>query len=58
MKVWITEYVESDKGILIGPYIRADSLEIANSVAIQHGLLVLGEFQELLYEPIKERVIH
>jgi hypothetical protein len=58
MKIWITEYVESDKGILIGPYIKADSLEVANSIAIQYGLLVLGEIRELIHEPIEQRIIH
>ena len=58
MKIWITEYINGSPGVLIGPYIKADSLEIANSIAIQYGLLVLGEIRELIHEPIEQRIIH
>ena len=59
MKIWLTEYVETNNnGILLGPYIKADSIEKANSIAIQYGLLVLGELQELIHEPIIDRTVH
>jgi hypothetical protein len=46
MKLWITEHVNED-GAAIGPYIKADTVAEANRIAIQYGLLVLGEIQEL-----------
>jgi len=58
MKLWITEHVNED-GAAIGPYIKADTVAEANRIAIQYGLLVLGEIQELQHEvKIKERVVH
>ena len=58
MKLWITEHVNED-GAAIGPYIKADTIAQANRIAIQYGLLVLGEIQELEHEvKIKERVVH
>ncbi len=58
MKLWITEHVNED-GAAIGPYIKADTVAEANRIAIQYGLLVLGEIQELEHEvKIKERVVH
>ena len=46
MKLWITEHVNED-GAAIGPYIKAETVAEANRIAIQYGLLVLGEIQEL-----------
>ena len=58
MKLWITEHVNED-GPAIGPYIKANTVAEANRIAIQYGLLVLGEIQELEHEvKIKERVVH
>ena len=58
MKLWITEHVNED-GAAIGPYIKANTVAEANRIAIQYGLLVLGEIQELEHEvKIKERVLH
>ena len=58
MKLWITEHVNED-GAAIGPYIKANTGAEANRIAIQYGLLVLGEIQELEHEvKIKERVVH
>ena len=58
MKLWITEHVNED-GAAIGPYIKADTIAQANRIAIQYGLLVLGEIQELEHEvKIKERIVH
>jgi len=58
MKLWITEHVNED-GPAIGPYIKADTVAEANRIAIQYGLLVLGEIQELEHEvELKERTVH
>jgi len=58
MKLWITEHVNED-GAAIGPYIKADTVAEANRIAIQYGLLVLGEIQELQHEvQLKKRTVH
>ena len=58
MKLWITEHV-NEEGYAIGPYIKADTVAQANRIAIQYGLLVLGEIQELEHEiKIEEKVVH
>ena len=48
-RLWITEHVNED-GAAIGPYIKADTVAEANRIAIQYGLLVLGEIQELQHD--------
>ena len=59
MKLWITELVDTDQGASIGPYIKADTIAQANRIAIQYGLLVLGEIQELEHEvELKKKVVH
>ena len=59
MKLWITEYVDMDDRTSIGPYIKAETVGEANRIAIQYGLLVLGEIQELQHETqLKERTVH
>ena len=58
MKLWITEHVDED-GAAIGPYIKADNVAQANRIAIQYGLLVLGEIQELQHDTqLEERKVH
>ena len=58
MKLWITEFV-NDEGVGIGPYIKANTVAEANRIAIQYGLLVLGEIQELEHEvKIEKRTVH
>ena len=58
MKLWITEHVNED-GAAIGPYIKAETVAEANRIAIQYGLLVLGEIQELQHDSLnKERIVH
>ena len=49
MKLWITEHVDED-GAAIGPYIKAENVAQANRIAIQYGLMVLGEIQELQHD--------
>ncbi len=58
MKLWITEFVNED-GIGLGPYIKAETVAEANRIAIQYGLLVLGEIQELQHDTtVKKRTVH
>ena len=58
MKIWITEHVNED-GAAIGPQIKAETVGEANRIAIQYGLLVLGEIQELQHAvELEERTIH
>ena len=57
-RLWITEHVNED-GAAIGPYIKADTVAEANRIAIQYGLLVLGEIQELQHDiQLEERMVH
>ena len=57
-RLWITEHVYED-GAAIGPYIKADTIAQANRIAIQYGLLVLGEIQELQHDiQLEERKVH
>jgi hypothetical protein len=58
-KLWITEYIDAHEGIAIGPYIKADTIAQASRIAIQYGLLVLGEIQELQHEEQEiKRLVH
>ena len=58
MKLWITEHID-EQGAAIGPYIKADSVAQANRIAIQYGLLVLGEIQELQHDTsLEKRIVH
>ena len=58
MKLWITEHVNED-GAAIGPYIKAETVAEANRIAIQYGLLVLGEIQELQHDiKLEKRTVH
>ena len=58
MKLWITEFV-NENGTGIGPYIKAETVAEANRIAIQYGLLVLGEIQELEHEvKIEKKIVH
>ena len=58
MKLWITEHVNED-GPAIGPYIKANTVAEANRIAIQYGLLVLGEIQELEHEiELEKKLVH
>ena len=57
-KLWITEFV-NEEGSGIGPYIKANTVAEANRIAIQYGLLVLGEIQELEHEvKIEKKIVH
>jgi hypothetical protein len=57
-RLWITEHVNED-GAAIGPYIKAETVAEANRIAIQYGLLVLGEIQELQHDiQLEKRTVH
>ena len=57
-RLWITEHV-NEEGSAIGPYIKADTIAQANRIAIQYGLLVLGEIQELEHEvELEKKMVH
>jgi len=57
-RLWITEHVNED-GAAIGPYIKAETVAEANRIAIQYGLLVLGEIQELQHDiQLEKRKVH
>jgi hypothetical protein len=59
MKLWITEFVDTDERSSLGPYIKAETVGEANRIAIQYGLLVLGEIQELQHDTtVKKKTIH
>jgi len=59
MKLWITEQIDVIEGPSLGAYIKAEYIAQANRIAIQYGLLVLGEIQELKHEELKkERTVH
>ena len=59
MKLWITEFIDTIDGSSIGPYIKADTVAQANRIAIQYGLLVLGEIQELEHEvELEKKLVH
>ena len=59
MKIWITEYIDNVPGILIGPYIKADKMVQDSRIAVEHGIFVIGEIQELEHEEIKkDRIVH
>lgn len=58
-KLWITEYIDAHEGVAIGPYIKADTIAQASRIAIQYGLLVLGEIQELEHEvELEKKLVH
>ena len=57
-KLWITEFV-NEEGSGIGPYIKANTVAEANRIAIQYGLLVLGEIHELEHEvKLEKKMVH
>ena len=57
-KLWITEFV-NEEGIGLGPYIKAETVGEANRIAIQYGLLVLGEIRELQHEvKLEKKIVH
>ena len=58
MKIFLTEVVKDDKP-LIGPYIKAETLDMATEIADMYSLTIIGELYELSHNlPEKKETIH
>ena len=58
MKIFLTEVVKDDKP-LIGPYIKAETLDKAIQIADMYALTIIGELHELTHKlPEKQEIIH
>ena len=58
MKIFLTEVIKDDQP-LIGPYIKAETMDKAMQIADMYALVVVGELYELKHElPPKQEVIH
>jgi len=57
MKIFLTEVIK-DNEPLIGPYIKAESMDKAMRVADMYSLTIIGELHELTYTlpDIKETI--
>ena len=59
LKIWITEYTDDASGVLIGPYIKAETLDKAIEIADMYALTIIGELYELTHNlPEKKETIH
>ena len=58
MKIFLTEVVKDDKP-LIGPYIKAETMDKAMQIADMYALTIIGELHELSYTlPEQKETIH
>tara|TARA_B100001939_G_scaffold278805_1_gene247335 strand:- start:724 stop:900 length:177 start_codon:yes stop_codon:yes gene_type:complete len=58
MKIFLTEVVKDDTP-LIGPYIKAETLDRAMEIADMYALTIIGELYELTHKlPEKQETIH
>ncbi len=58
MKVFITEVIE-DEQVLVGPYIKAHTIDDAIEIADMYNLTVIGEIHELVHhKKIKKETVH
>ena len=58
MKIFLTEVVKNNKP-LIGPYIKAETLDMATEIADMYALTIIGELYELSHNlPEKKETIH
>ena len=58
MKIFLTEVVKNNKP-LIGPYIKAETLDKAIQIADMYALTIIGELHELTHKlPEKQETIH
>ena len=58
MKVFITEVIE-DQQVLVGPYIKAHTMDDAIEIADMYNLTVFGEIHELRHHvPKRKETIH
>ena len=58
MKIFLTEVIKDDQP-LIGPYIKAETMDKAMQIADMYSLTIIGELHELSYTiPEKQETIH
>ena len=58
MKIFLTEVVKNNKP-LIGPYIKAETLDRAIEIADMYALTIIGELHELSHTlPEQQETIH
>ena len=58
MKIFLTEVLKDNK-TLIGPYIKAETLDKATKIAYMYALTLIGEIFELEHElPQYKETIH
>ena len=58
MKIFLTEVIKDDQP-LIGPYIKAETMDKAMQIADMYALTIIGELHELSYTiPEKQETIH
>jgi hypothetical protein len=58
MKIFLTEVLKDNKP-LIGPYIKAETLDKALEIADMYALTIIGELYELTHKlPEKQETIH
>jgi|TARA_A100000171_G_C2015307_1_gene88418 hypothetical protein len=59
MKIFLTEIDGPFKqGLLVGPYIKADTFAEAKKIAEDHDLILVGELHELIVEDKVKDTIH
>ena len=58
MKIFLTEVIKDDQP-LIGPYIKAETMDKAMQIADMYALTIIGELHELNYTlPEQQETIH
>ena len=58
MKIFLTEVIKDDQP-LIGPYIKAETMDKAMQIADMYALTIIGELHELSHTiPEKQETIH
>ena len=58
MKIFLTEVIKDDQP-LIGPYIKAETMDKAMQIADMYALTIIGELHELSYTlPEQQETIH
>ena len=58
MKIFLTEVIKDDQP-LIGPYIKAETMDKAMQIADMYALTIIGELHELTHNlPEKKETIH
>jgi len=58
MKIFLTEVIKNNEA-LIGPYIKAETIDKAIRIADMYSLTIIGELHELTHKlPEKQETIH